>query len=469
MTKRLLVYLIIIILVPSVFPRDKSLIEKYQESFNWKISTPEAVGLNPEIFNKAVVEIRKMPFLNSLVIIKDGFLILERYYNSFEKESSQNSYSVSKSFLSALLGIALKENYIDSVQQKILDYFPEFIYTGMDPGKYDLTIQHLLTMRAGFPNDETDLLWDLLMRSPNWLWHSLGMPLEALPGERWTYSNASTHILSGIISRATGMSTMAFAKKYLFDPLGISVRKWEQDPQGYFTGGWGMHFAPRDMARFGYLYLTGGLVEELQIVPTQWIEESLQSFEDSSVYLPVFNQVGYGYLWYVTQIEHLNVYFALGYGGQLMLIAPEVNMVIVATANDDVVRYDSERHTNYILEYVTYHLLYPIIDTLSSGPYSPQDMAGFKVENRSLFRSEYMNILKWTANPKNDPKNITGYKIYILQEGIRILLREVAGGALEYMHRGVEKDRKYIYGVSTITEKTKESIPAITVIQYPND
>jgi CubicO group peptidase (beta-lactamase class C family) len=186
------------------------------------------------------------------------------------------------------------------------------------------------------------------------------------PGAEWHYSSLGCHLLSGIVTRAYGASLATFARTLLGDPLGIEIPYWEPDPQGYSFGGTGLALMPRDMARFGYLFLEGGVVDEKQIVPAAWVEESLGARLIWDGTWGDLDLVGYGYLWYRAEWQGLTVSFAFGYAGQLIMLVPDLELVIVTTAGFPTTVEQGEAQGDRILEIVTGSVL-PAIGSLS-GP-----------------------------------------------------------------------------------------------------
>lgn len=435
--------------------------------YEWQISTPEEQGLDSGIFDRAYRQVKKMPFLHSLLVIKNGVLIAERYFSYHDRYDAVDTGSISKSIISALTGIALKENYLTGLDQKMLDFFPEYIYNRMDPRKYDITLRHLLTMTSAYPSVDTDELWRLFVNSPDWIEYGISLHLVGELGRLWQFSTTSTHLLSGIINKASGMNTREFAEEYLFEPLNISVREWRQDPQGNYTGGFGMSFFPRDLARFGYLYLKKGTVDGKTIVPAEWIDESLQPYIQTTQIFAAFREEGFGFLWYMGRMSRYDVYFTVGQGGQLVLNIPELDMLIVTTADAAVSRYDSRKHRAAIFEFIAYHILFPVRDFLGSAPYAPTGISGRKVKNESLLHAEYINIVNWQPNPRNIGNNITRYRVYLFAGDNKQLLTEVDGYTFEYSQRGLSEETQYIYGISAVTDDNKESSPAFVFIRYP--
>jgi CubicO group peptidase (beta-lactamase class C family) len=155
----------------------------------------------------------------------------------------------------------------------MLDYFPEYDNSDLDPRKHEITIKHLLTMQAGIDHEHNN--YSRLYSTSNWIQSAIEEPLLYNPGERQSYNTFLTHILSGIITKTSGTSTYEFGQEHLFGPLGITIQDWKQSPQGIYFGGNNMFFTTRDMAVLGYLYLNGGEINGVQIIPRDWVEESL--------------------------------------------------------------------------------------------------------------------------------------------------------------------------------------------------
>jgi len=301
-------------------------------AFGWSESTPEDQGLDSGILAEAVSEARRLPYLYSLLVIRNGHLVSEDYFNGMSRWSANDNYSVTKSFTSALVGIALDRGFLESLDQKMLDFFPEYVTPGMDPRKHDITIRHLLMMRAGFDWDDVEASFAQLHASPDFIRYILDMPLSDAPGTVFNYCTPESDLLSAILTRATGMSTREFAERYLFDPLGIQIVDWWRDPQGFYFGGREMFFTPRNMARLGQLYLQGGFIDGRKVVSSDWVEESLQYGARFYPWGPVTDH-GYGYQWWLGAIGGYRLFFAVGIGGQYILVFPEIDMIVVTTAN----------------------------------------------------------------------------------------------------------------------------------------
>jgi CubicO group peptidase (beta-lactamase class C family) len=324
-------------------------------SFEWEISSPESQGMNSQLLDSALTKAGILNFVDGLIVIRNGKLIVERYFNEYETLTPHNVKSVSKSFLSALIGIAINKGIIPGIEKKVMDYFPEYIYQGMDARKFDITIKHLLTMQMGIDKEE-NIADSIYYNSSNWVKSTLELPLLSAPGEKFRYNTLETHLLSVILTKASGMSTLEFAKEYLFDPMGITIHHWMQDPQGYYFGGSEMGFTPREMAVFGYLYLNRGGLNGIQIVPSGWIDSSYEkSWSKDAAEWGVLTDYNYGFLWWIGKINGYDMDWALGYGGQTILIFPDLNLIVVSTAIENTAADDE--HTKPILEIVSKYIL----------------------------------------------------------------------------------------------------------------
>jgi CubicO group peptidase (beta-lactamase class C family) len=307
----------------------------YREPYAWPTATPVSLGLDTAKTTAALNEVKANGFFLSLLVIKNDTLVLE-YYNRLQKENDFEIHSASKSFTSALMGIAIDRGIIRSVQENVLGYFPDFDTAGLDPRKRGWTLEQFLTMKSGIDWDETADHTALFTDNVNWMYTTLKLPLKYAPGERFLYTTPNVNLLSGILTRTSGMSTYDFAEKYLFAPLKISVRGWAKDPQGVYAGGTGMMFTPRDLARFGQMYLHNGSVDGVQVISRQWIQQSLIPRTAVSQSWGDLKSVNYGYLWWNNYDSADSLFMAAGFAGQFIFVIPSKNMIIVTIGDDNV-------------------------------------------------------------------------------------------------------------------------------------
>lgn len=268
-----------------------------------------------------------IPSLRSILVQKNGQLLGEKYFRDVTPTRAYNIKSASKSVIALLVGIAIDEGYIDSLDVPISTYFPEYFARDNDPLKKSITIQDLITMRAGLASTSSPD-YGKWVASRSWIRYALNQPFVEDPGGRMVYSTGSTHLLSVIITKATGMSTKRFAERYLFGPMDIRVGGWDRDPEGYYMGGNNMALTPADMLKIGQMVLDEGVYNEQRIVSKEWLIESFRTYTFSN-----FNPYGYGYGWWKQKVNGYQTIFAWGYGGQYIFIIPELDATVVLTSN----------------------------------------------------------------------------------------------------------------------------------------
>ena len=269
-----------------------------------------------------------LPRLNSLLISQQGQLLVEDYFNDWQARRPANMKSASKSVMSALIGIAIAEGYIDSVAVPIADFFPDYFSPQSNSEKLNITVEDLLTMQSGLETT-SNRNYGKWVLSENWVEFALNQPLVAEPGEVMLYSTGSSHLLSAILTKAAGVDSKTFAQQYLASPLGFSMSYWSQDPQGIYFGGNNLEMTAGQMLAFGELYLNEGEARGRQIIPRQWIESSFQPHAES----PRGQGRHYGYGWWLRDLAGLQVPVAWGYGGQLIFVIKELELVLVATSD----------------------------------------------------------------------------------------------------------------------------------------
>ena len=277
-------------------------------------------------FDDAVKTGERMPRLYSLLASQHGEPILERYFHGARAAGYANVKSASKSVISALVGIAIDRKLLPGVGAPIAPYFPDLVAAGADPRKRAITIEDLLTMRSGLI--ETNRGYGAWVRSPNWVHYLLARPMQGPPGEQMNYNTGNTHLLSALLTKVSGSDTRAFAQKVLAGPLGMTLSPWPRDPQGIYFGGNDMLLTPRQMLKFGELYLDHGRLGDVQIVPAAWVAESFVPRARS----PISGQQ-YGYGWWITEMAGHETDFAWGFGGQYIFIVPSLDLVVVTTSS----------------------------------------------------------------------------------------------------------------------------------------
>ncbi|MDP2897299.1 MAG: serine hydrolase [bacterium] len=304
----------------------------YWPTEGWRTSTPEEQGMDSELLAKAVDFIRDQNLkVHSLLVIRNGYIVADVYSYPFARGSKHDVASVTKSFTSTLIGIAIDKGYIKSVKQRVLEFFPERTVANVDVNKKAMTLKDLLTMTSGLActSEPSEVTLSQMMASPDWVQFMLDLPMSDKPGTHFVYSSGGSHLLSAIIRESTGMNELAFAQKNLFEPLGISDVVWPFDPQGVNNHGWGdLKLTPHDMAKLGYLYLNEGRWDGKQIVSSEWVAAATKKH----VSFPGAAEDGYGYQWWWSVPSFGCGYSAVGRGGQRIFVLPDKNMVVVVTS-----------------------------------------------------------------------------------------------------------------------------------------
>jgi CubicO group peptidase (beta-lactamase class C family) len=307
---------------------------------------------NSVILNSLVSKIEDNQYggeVHSLVIMKDDSIIFEKYFNGYSREKKHALYSVTKSFTSALMGICLQKGLIGSIDDRVLDFFPEYQdkLANYDPLKDDITVRDLLTMTAGLAWDEwsipysnPDNLIFNMTNSNDWVKYVLDRPMAHVPGTYITYNSGTSNVLSAIITKATGKSAKNFAAENLFNYLGITDYSWDNSTTNVSVGGWGLSLRPIDMIKLGQLYLHKGKWNNVQVIPESWVEESTQP------HYQINKWCDYGYQWWrygdamveSGALPTADVYFASGRGEQYIWVLPSYNAVVACTAWNDGVQ-----------------------------------------------------------------------------------------------------------------------------------
>jgi CubicO group peptidase (beta-lactamase class C family) len=293
---------------------------------------PPTVGLDSAFLAAALETAAGLPRLHTLIIARHGHVEAERHFRGPGLHAPANVKSVSKSVLSALVGIAIADGHLEGVTQPVAPFFPEYLRADDDPRRHAITIGHLLSMQSGLERT-SGAGYGPWVSSPNWVRYALTRPMVAEPGGQRIYSTGNSHLLSAVLTRATGMSTLAYARQRLGEPLGIRIPRWLADPQGIYLGGNEMRLSPRDLLRFGELYRNHGRHHGDQVVPEEWIDRSLAPRAASR-----WTGDGYGYGWFLTRIHGYPTFYAWGYGGQFIFVVPDLELTVVATSDANVAR-----------------------------------------------------------------------------------------------------------------------------------
>jgi len=328
----------------------------------------QSSGPDATEFEGAIKAAENMPRIRSLLISRNGELIVERYFNGTSPRDIANVKSVSKSVISALVGIAIEQGHIKSVNEPIGEYFTPELSADGDRPKAGITIEDLLTMQSGLETT-SNRNYGAWVMSSDWVDFALRQPLELPPGLVMEYSTGNTHLLSALLTRATGMSTLEFAREALSEPLGFRLASWPRDPQGIFFGGNDMEMTPRQMLEFGELYLNDGRANGRQIVPADWVAASLRPLARSTRE----NNRSYGYGWWIRDMAGHRTPYAWGYGGQFIVLVPEFGLVVVTTSSS-YPGPDRRAHTRQMYDLVEYAVVAPASEKLARAGSAGTDL-----------------------------------------------------------------------------------------------
>lgn len=276
---------------------------------------------------RVVVHAAELDPLNSLLVFHRDSLVVESYFRGMRADRAVNVKSVSKTILSPLVGIAIRDSLLEGVDQPLHELLPEYFDGDGSGVKRRITLRHLMTMTAGLEGTSFEN-YGPWVTSSNWVRFALNQSALCAPGRCREYSTGNTHLLSVILSRQAGTDLVTWARDVLFDDLDVRLRPWDRDPQGYYLGGNNMRFTPRELVTFGRLFLDSGRAEGRQLVPWEWIERSWSIVTRSR-----WNGNGYGYLWWTRRINGETVRFGWGYGGQFVFVIPRLSLVVVVTSS----------------------------------------------------------------------------------------------------------------------------------------
>lgn len=305
----------------------------------WNVSTLEAEDIDTKTIELLTDRIQnnKYKHIYSMAIVKNGFLVHEAYFNGRDRDARLKIHSITKSITSLLIGIAIESGKIDGLDETAMTYLPGYVKYVDDPRIKTINLEHILTLKTGWKWDEQSAIYDdpsnshyWMEESEDWLQYVIEKPIENEPGERFVYNTGAVHLLSGVIKNATGMHADRYAEKVLFEPLGITEYKWIKDVNGYpCTGGsnGGLCLNARDLAKIGLMVMHGGRWKETQVVPKEWLDEAVRGR------FPTGNTQDFGYLWWSGSMKikgkKLDYIQASGYGGQLLQLIPELDLIIV--------------------------------------------------------------------------------------------------------------------------------------------
>jgi CubicO group peptidase (beta-lactamase class C family) len=388
-----LIILVIVglVFIPRLIKKELDSARSYWPTKEWATSTPEEQGVDSAKLAEALQKIKENQInLDSLLIIRNGKVILDAYFYPYDPSIPHKLASVTKSFTTTLIGIAIDQGKIQ-LDQSMVSFFPDRTIANLDERKKSITVRHLVSNMNGFESgcfsaDEATL--DKMRSNKDWVQAALDRKVVHDPGTSFCYDSPGMHILSAILQEATGMTEKEFAQKYLFEPLGIKDVYWEPDPQGY-SHGWGdLYLKPLDAAKLGYLWLNKGVWNGKQIVSTTWVEDSVKANTHGGMDY-------YGYGWWVSNDN----YYAFGRGGQNIKVMPSINVIVVTTAS------------GFEYDQISLLLAASFIDPDNPLPANPEGMAQLESALADVAQAPH----PWQTGPLPDTASEISNETYILE------------------------------------------------------
>lgn len=324
----IVVVLLAFVIIPWLRGAERPSAPAYWPTMGWRTSTPEAQGIDSDNLAELLLAIREESIpVHSLLVIRNGYIVADATFYPYDGQTVHNVASVTKSVMTTLIGIAADQGKLD-LDDKMVSFFPVRSIANLDQLKEEINVRHLASMSSGLDcsAEADELTLQEMEASPDYVQFVLDRKVAWAPGEHFVYCSPAIHLLSPILQQATGMTTLDFARQYLFEPLGFGEVMWPRDPQGYYDGWADLSLHPYDMAKLGFLFLNQGQWDGKQIVSRRWVEEATKA----QVVAPGGEADSYGYGWWmVADVE--GGYRADGRGGQYIFVLPEWNMILVTT------------------------------------------------------------------------------------------------------------------------------------------
>jgi CubicO group peptidase (beta-lactamase class C family) len=300
-------------------------------------SPPPAVP-DARLIEETVQRAKDLPNLRSLIVTHNGTVLTEQALGGARLDRPTNIKSASKTIMSALVGVAIGRGVLQGVDQPVASILEQSIPDDADPRVRQITVGHLLSMRAGLERT-SGRNYGAWISSGNWVRDALTRPFVDEPGGRMLYSTGSTHLLSAALTRASKRSTLELARDWLGEPLEITIAPWTRDPQGIYLGGNEMALSPRALHRFGEMYRQGGTIDGKRVVSENWIRESWTPRTSSP-----YSGDSYGYGWFMRDMRGHKAHYAWGFGGQMLYVIPSLGLTVTITSDAT----EPSREDNYI-------------------------------------------------------------------------------------------------------------------------
>jgi CubicO group peptidase (beta-lactamase class C family) len=291
-------------------------------------STPAPLRLDAAALTPAFTRFQGQPQGRSMIVAQHGAVVREQVVRGSGLDTPVNIKSAAKSVLAAIAGGALDRGVLKGLDQPVAPLLKAYLPSAPDPRLATVTVEHLLSMAAGLERT-SGRNYGRWVNSRNWTAYALAQPFVDRPGGRMLYSTGTSHILSAALTAAAGKSTLELAREYLGGPLGITIPPWPRDPQGIYFGGNDMLLSPRALLRIGEMYRNGGVHQGRQVLSRAFVEDSFRSRGGRSPY----NGYTYGLGWWIREAAGHAVYFAWGYGGQMVYVVPSLALTVVMTSD----------------------------------------------------------------------------------------------------------------------------------------
>ncbi len=309
---------------------------------------PYRFGLDSTRMAQTYERAAELPALHSLLVARHGSTHAAWHFSGPGLDAPANIKSASKSVLSALVGIAIAEGHLEGPDQRIAPFFDEYL-DDADSLKRQITVGHLLSMQSGLERTSGSN-YGRWVSSTNWVRYALNQPMQSTPGTERSYSTGNSHLLSAVLTEATGRSTWAYAREKLAEPLDATLPRWTTDPQGIYMGGNNMRLAPRALLQFGELYRNAGAWKGEQIVPEWWVHTSIEPRARSR-----WSGAGYGYSWFIRDLNGYRTFYGWGYGGQFIIVVPCLELTVAITSDPSGQR--GRGHRRAVWDLLTDHII----------------------------------------------------------------------------------------------------------------
>ncbi|MEI9898915.1 MAG: serine hydrolase [Hyphomicrobium sp.] len=335
----------------SFYENSETYKDPVDDSAAWNEAPPASQNMEQAELKKASWRLGLHPLMRSFLVIRNNKLVFERYYWGASRHNSYNVHSASKSIWGAAVGVAIDKHLIPSVDAEIAALLPKKYADLMDSQKKKITVKQLLTMSSGlkWTEDQTEYR---IEKQPDWVGEIIKLPVEAAPGTQFNYSTGNSHLVSAILAQTAKQTGCQFIHANILAKIGVVAEHWGSDPDGYFSGGYNLYLTPRELAKFGLLYLNNGKWNGEQVVPSEWVSQSMSNWVTDSMtkHLPEDERSPYGYFFWLSNIAGHNVAIAWGHGGQMIYIIKDLNMVVVMTTKTILFLKRSDNYGDKIME-----------------------------------------------------------------------------------------------------------------------